>query len=163
MKCRIALGLMAITAGTLAIAQTVTPAKSEAEAKAAADARIAHFETLKKAYEPLGSMLKPIDRGGTDVDSNLVIATAPKLIEMANAIPGKFSVDTRAFKVKTEASDAIWTSAADFKAQTDAFINAIKDAASLAHDGNKGDIKKAIQKIGQSCNACHDTFKARTG
>jgi cytochrome c556 len=164
MNYRIALGLIAATAVvSVAFAQAVTPAKDEAEAKAAAEARHKHFEALRQAYEPLGSMLKPLDRGGTDVDSNLIIATAPKLIELANAIPGKFSVDTRSFQVKTRARDAIWTSAADFKARADALATAIKDAADLSHDGNKGDIKKAVQKIGQSCGACHDSFRAEAG
>jgi len=162
MKYRIPVGLIAAMAVvSVAVAQTATTAKSEAEAKAAAEARHAHFENIKKAYEPLGDMLKPVSRGGKEVDPAVVVATAPKLVELANAIPGKFSVDTRAFKVKTDARDAIWASAADFKAKADAMATAVNAAAAVAKGGDKGATKKAIADIGKTCGACHDNFKAK--
>jgi cytochrome c556 len=162
MKYRIPVGLIAATAViSVAIAQTATPAKDEAAAKVAAEARHEHFESIKKAYEPLGAMLKPIDRGGKELDPALVISTAPKLVELANGIVGKFSVDTRGFKVKTDARDAVWASAADFKAKADAMATAVNAAAGVAKSGDKGATKKAIADIGKTCGACHDSFKAK--
>jgi cytochrome c556 len=163
MKYRIPVGLMvAMAAISVAFAQTAAPAKTPAEAKAAVDARHAHFESIKKAYEPLGAMLKPVDRGGKEVDPAVVVSTAPKLVELANGIPGKFAVDTRGFKdLKTDARDAIWASAADFKAKSDAMATAVNAAAAVAKSGDKGATKKAIADIGKTCGACHDSFKAK--
>jgi len=162
MKYRIPVGLIAATAViSVAIAQTATPAKTEAEAKAAAEARHNHFESIKKTWEPLAAMLKPVDRGGKEIVPALVVSTVPKLVEMANAIPGKFSVDTRPFKVKTDARDAVWASAADFKAKADAMAAAMKAAGDAAKGGDKGATKTAIIAAGKTCGACHDSFKAK--
>ena len=164
MKFRIPALIAAVAAvSTVTLAQTAGPAKTAAEAKAAIDARHAHFETIKKTYEPLGAMLKPLDRGGKEVNPALVVSTAPKLVELANGIPGMYSVDTRAFKdIKTDARDAIWVSAADFKAKADAMAAAVNAAAGVAKGGDKAATKKAISDIGRTCGACHDNFKVKT-
>lgn len=164
MKFRIPVGLMAATAAiSVAIAQTAAPAKTAAEAKTAIEARQAHFESIKKAYEPLGAMLKSVDRGGTEVNPPAVVAAAPKLAELASAIPGKFAVDTRGFKdTRTDARDAVWASAADFKAKADAMAAAVTAAAGIAKSGDKAATKKALADIGKTCGACHDSFKAKT-
>jgi cytochrome c556 len=169
MKYRIPVGLIAATAViSVAVAQTATPAKTAEEAKAAIEARHNHFESIKKAYEPLGLMLRQPDKGGKEVDPAAVVAAAPKLIELANGIPAKFSVDTRPFKdVKTEkrervARDAVWASAVDFKAKADALATSVKAAADAAKTGDKAATKKAITDIGKACGACHDNFTDKT-
>jgi cytochrome c556 len=162
MKYRIPVGLIAATAFSVAMAQTAAPTVSAAAAKAAIEARQAHFESLKKAYEPLGAMLKSVDRGGKEVDPAAVVAAAPKLVDLANAIPGKFAVDTRGFKdVKTDARDAIWIGATEFKAKVDALAAAVTAAAGIAKSGDKAATKKAIADIGKTCGACHDSYKAK--
>jgi cytochrome c556 len=169
MKYRIPVGLIAATAViSVAVGQTATPAKSAEEAKAAIEARNNHFKSIGKAYEPLALMLRQPDKGGKEVDPALVVSSAPKLIELANAIPAKFSVDTRPFKdVKTEkrervARDAVWASAVDFKAKADALASAVKAAADVAKTGDKAATKKAITDIGRACGSCHDNFTDKT-
>jgi cytochrome c556 len=169
MKYRIPVGLIAAAAAiSVAIAQTATPAKSAEEAKAAIEARTAHFKAIAKAYEPMALMLKAPDKGGKELDPAAVVAAAPKLIELANGIPAKFSLDTRPFKdVKTGkrervARDAVWASAVDFKAKADALATATKAAADVAKGGDKAATKKAITEIGRACGACHDNFTDKT-
>lgn len=158
-KTRIGLIAAAAVISAAAVAQTAAPAKSAADAKTAIEARQQHFETIKKAFEPLGAMLKrqkPVDAG--------VIATnAAKLQTLANEIPAKFNVDTRAFKdTKTDARDAIWASAADFKAKSDGMASAAANAATVAKSGDAAGTMKALADLGKSCGACHDSFKTKT-
>jgi cytochrome c556 len=141
-----------------ALAQTVTAAKSSAEAKAAIEARKAHFETIKKTWEPLTAMLK----NQRPLDATLVATNSAKLQELLAAIPSKYAIDTRQFKdTKTDARDAVWASAADFKAKTDASANAAGELAAVAKSGDAAGIKKAMAAVGKTCGGCHDNFKAK--
>ncbi len=152
----------AAVVSAVAVAQTATPAKSAADAKVAIEARQEHFKTIKKTFEPLGAMLKPLSNGGKELDTAVVATNATRLQELAQAIPAKFTVDTRQFKdIKTDARDAIWASAADFKAKADAMASAAVNAASVARSGDVGATKKAIADMGKTCGACHDNFKAK--
>lgn len=147
----------------VAVAQTPAPAKSAADAKVAIEARQAHFKEIKKSFEPLGAMLKPASNGGRELDTALVATNAVRLQALAADIPSKFNVDTRAFKdTKTDARDAIWASAADFKAKADAMGTAAAAAATVAKTGDAGATKKALIDMGKTCGACHDNFKAKT-
>lgn len=159
MKYRIWVGVVAAAAISVgAMAQTTTAAKSSAEAKAAIEARKAHFETIKKTFEPLTAMLK----NQRPMDPALVATNAAKLQELLAAIPSKYAIDTRQFKdTKTDARDAVWASAADFKAKTDASANAAGAVAAIAKSGDAGGIKKALADLGKTCGACHDNFKAK--
>lgn len=164
MKYRIPFGLIAASAViSVGMAQTFTAAKSPAEARAAIEGRQAHFESLKKTWEPLAAMLKSPGNGGKELNTAAVVAGMPKLVELASAIPGKFAIDTRGFKdTSTEARDAIWASAADFKAKADTLAAAMTAAAAVAKGGDKAATKKAMAEIGKACGACHDSFKAKT-
>jgi cytochrome c556 len=159
MKFRIWVGVIAAAAVSVgAIAQTVTAAKSSAEAKAAIEARKAHFETIKKTFEPLTAMLK----NQRPMDAALVATNAAKLQELLGAIPAKYAIDTRQFKdTKTDARDAVWASAADFKAKTDASVAAAGAVATIAKSGEVAGIKKSLADLGKTCGACHDNFKAK--
>jgi cytochrome c556 len=158
-------GLIAAAAviSAVAVAQTAAPAKSAADAKVAIDARQEHFKEIKKFFEPLGAMLKPASNGGRALDTALVATNAARLQTLATEIPAQFNVDTRAFKdIKTDARDAIWISAADFKVKSDAMGTAAAAAASVARTGDAGATKKALIDMGKTCGACHDNFKAKT-
>ncbi len=161
MKIAYRVGLMVgvVAASALAVAQTATVAKNAAEAKVAIEARQAHFEDIKKTFEPLGAMLKR----QKELDAELVATNSTRLVAQANAIPAKFSVDTRQFKdTKTDSRDAVWASAADFKTKSDAMAAAAAAAATVAKTGNKGETLKALGAIGRTCGACHDNFKAES-
>lgn len=161
MKFRNRVGVIAAAAviSAVAVAQTVVPAKNAAEAKAAIDARAQHFEAIKKAYEPLGAMLKRQQ----PVNATLVATNAAKLQELANGIPAKFNVDTRQFKdIKTEARDAIWASTADFKTKSDAMATAAANVVTVAKANDNAGIMKALAEMGKTCGSCHDSFRAKT-
>ena len=164
MKFRNQVGVVVAAAAmsAVALAQTAAPAKSAADAKTAIEARQQHFKDIKKVYEPLGAMLKPISNGGKDFDAAVVATNAARLQDMAKTIPTRFDVDTRQFKdTKTDARDAVWASAPDFKAKADAMATAAAAAASVAKGGDAAATKMAIRDIGKSCGACHDNFKAK--
>lgn len=160
MKFRTRVGVIAAAAviSAVAVAQTAAPAKSADEAKAAVEARKQHFETMKKTFEPLTAMLK----NQRPLDAAVVATNAAKLQELAKAIPSKYDVDTRQFKdLKTDARDAVWASAADFKAKADATANAAAGLAAAGKSGDPASIKKGIADTGKTCGACHDNFKAK--
>ncbi len=123
------------------------------------DARQAHFETIKKTYEPLTAMLK----NQKPFDAAVVAGNAARLQELLTAIPSKYNVDTRAFKdIKTSARDAVWASGADFKSKADASAAAAGALATVAKSGDAGGTKKGIADLGKTCGACHDNFRAKT-
>ncbi len=160
MKFRNRVGVIAAAAviSAVAVAQTAAPAKSAAEGKTAIDARQAHFETIKKTYEPLTAMLK----NQKPFDAGVVAANAAKLKDQLAAIPAKYTVDTRTFKdIKTSARDAVWASGADFKSKADASSAAAGTLATVAKSGDAAATKKAIADLGKSCGACHDSFRAK--
>ncbi len=160
MKFRNRVGVIAAAAviSAVAVAQTATPAKSAADAKTAIEARQAHFETIKKTWEPVTAMLK----NQKPFDAAVVATNAARLQELVGAIPTKFNVDTRQFKdTKTAARDAIWASVADFKAKADASASAAGVLVTVAKGGDAATTKKAIADLGKTCGACHDSFKAK--
>lgn len=133
------------------------PARSAAEAQKAVDARIEHFKLIKKTYEPLTDMLK----NKREFDAALIESGAKQLQVQAGQIPAMYKVDTRGFKdIKTEARDAVWIAAADFKVRADAMGKAAGSLAAIAPGGDKGATRKAIAELGKTCGACHDNYKA---
>ena len=149
--------VVAVTASALAVAQVaIKPAKSAAEAKAAVDARQNLFKDIKKNYEPMIDMMK----NKQPFDANVIAANATKISELAAKIPEAFAVDTHEFKdVKSEAQDRVWLSQVEFKAKSDATVQAAQALAAAAKSGDKGATMKAIPAMGKTCGGCHDIFK----
>ena len=159
MKRMIRLGwvAVAVSASALAVAQVaIKPAGSAAEAKAAIEARQNLFKDIKKAYEPMIAMMK----NQQPFDANVVATNATRIQELSMKIPEAFAVDTHAFKdTKSEAQDRVWLSQVEFKAKTDATVQAAAALAAAAKTGDKAATLKAIPAMGKTCGGCHDIFK----
>jgi cytochrome c556 len=153
------LGVMAAVAAisSAAISQNAgTPAKTEAEAQKAVEARQQVFKDMKKANDVLGAMLK----NQREFDAALVAASAAQIQELQGKVPAAFVVDTRQFPdIKTAARENIWASLADFKTKSDDTAKAAANVVAVAKGGEKGPTFKAIGAMGKSCGACHDAYK----
>ncbi|MBK6673159.1 MAG: cytochrome c [Proteobacteria bacterium] len=149
--------VVAVSASALAVAQVaIKPAKSAAEAKTAIETRQALFKDIKKAYEPMIAMMK----NQQPFDAAVIATNAARIQELSVKIPEAFAVDTRAFKeTKTEAQDRVWLSQVEFKAKTDATVQAAGNLAAAAKTGDKASTMKAIPAMGKTCGGCHDIFK----
>jgi cytochrome c556 len=58
-----------------------------------------------------------------------------------------------------KAKPAIWKEGDKVKAGADRFVKAAADLNAAAKSGNLEQIKKAFGATGQSCKACHDSYK----
>lgn len=150
--------LVAVSAVAFSQTAGVTVAGSEADAQKAIDARIAVFKQIKELNDPIGAML----RRQRPVDPALVATNAGKIAELGAKIPDHYLVDTRQFKgIKTGALDSIWASQADFKTKSEGLVKAATAAATAGKSGDVAATTAAIQGIGRSCGACHDSFRAK--
>lgn len=149
--------VVAVTASAVAMAQVaIRPAKSAAEAKAAIEARQGLFKDIKKAYEPMIAMMK----NQQPFDAAVIATNATRIQELSAKIPEMFAVDTHEFKdTKNEAQDRVWLSQVEFKAKTDATVQAAANLAATAKTGDKAATLKAIPAMGKTCGGCHDIFK----
>jgi cytochrome c556 len=154
-----ALTLLAITVSVGTVAQTApTVPKSEAEAKTAVEARQAVFKDIKTIWTPLTDMLK----GQRAFDAPLVANNLTQLQGLAAKLPDKFSIDTHAFpNLKTDATDNIWGSLADFRMRADTLGTTALASANVAKGGDKGATLKAIADVGKTCGACHRDYKVK--
>jgi cytochrome c556 len=150
------LGVVATLAVTgLAVA---APAKDEAEARKAVEARSAHFKEMGKAMEPIGLML----RKKQPFDAAVVEKNSAQLAELGAKIPGLYEIDTREFKgIETEALDGIWSGQADFKAKADALVQAAQALNATAKAGDEKNFTRTAAAVGKSCGNCHDSYRTK--
>jgi cytochrome c556 len=93
-------------------------------------------------------------------DAAIIATNAARIQELSAKIPEAFAVDTREFKdTKTEALDRVWLSQVEFKAKTDATVQAAANLAAVAKSGDRAATMKAIPAMGKTCGGCHDIFK----
>ncbi|MFO1503599.1 MAG: cytochrome c [Steroidobacteraceae bacterium] len=149
--------VVAVTVSAAAVAQVaIKPAKSAAEAKTAIESRQALFKDIKKNYEPMIDMMK----NKVPFDAAVIGANAQKIQDLAAKIPEAFAIDTHEFKdTKNEAQDRVWLSQVEFKAKSDATVQAAAALVAAAKTGDKGATMKAIPAMGKTCGSCHDIFK----
>lgn len=157
MKRLLSLGVVsALVVSGLAV---TAPAKNEAEAKAAVEARSNHFKEMGKAMEPIGDML----RRKRPYDAATVEKQSAQIVELSKKIPALYETDTRNFKdIKTEAVDGIWNNLADFGAKA----KGLTDAATALNTVSKGEgsqstFTKDAAAVGKACSNCHDNYRVK--
>ena len=135
------------------------PAKNDAEAKAAEDARSQHFKDMGKAWEPIANML----RRKIPYDAAVVDKQSAQVAEMSKKIPSLFEIDTRAFKdLKTESLDGIWSSVPDFNSKSEALTTALLALTEAARGGaDAAAFTKSAAAVGKTCSACHDSYRVK--
>jgi cytochrome c556 len=135
------------------------PARDQAEAQKAIDARIAHFKDIGKTWEPIRLMLTRKQ----PYDAAIVARQAAPLIELSKKVPSLFEIDTHQFPdIKTDAREGIWSNQADFKAKAEAVtkeMTALYEAAKGGADASA--FTKAAASVGKACGSCHDSYKTK--
>lgn len=148
-----------VTLAVFSAAVQAAPAKDEAEARKAIEARIAHFKEIGKTWEPIRLMLTRKQ----PYDAAIVAKQSAPLIEMSQKTPALFETDTRQFTgIKTDAQDGIWSNQADFKTKAEAVtkeMTALNEAAKGGADASA--FTKAAASVGKACGSCHDSYKAK--
>lgn len=157
MKRIVSLGLAAVVLASSAV--LAAPAKNEAEAKTAVEARSQHFKEMGKAMEPIGNIL----RKKAEYDAATVEKASAQIAELSKKIPALYETDTREFKnVKTEGLDGIWTSLPDFKAKADGLTQAATALNTASKNGgNAANFTKDASAVGKACSACHDNYRMK--
>ncbi|WP_302174153.1 cytochrome c [uncultured Hydrogenophaga sp.] len=142
----IALAAAAIVSAAPAMAQFQKPEDAIKYRKAAFTVTAAHFSRI-------GAMANgrvPFD-AKVAADNAALVETMSKLPWDAFG-PGTDKGDTRALP-------AIWTEQAQFKAGADKFQAEAAKLNAAAKTGNLDAIKTAFGAVGQTCKACHDSYR----
>lgn len=125
----------------------------------AADARHESYEALGDAFKTITEQLK-----GQTPDAQKIRAAAVIVAAKARDMPGWFPAGSGPQDgLRTEASQAVWTDTAGFKAQLDQFATA-STALTAAADGFAAGqpalaLQEAVKQSGAACKACHQKFR----
>ena len=147
-----------MTAVLLLLSSTAyaAPAKSEKQAKSAVQFRQALLQLVRSNVGPLGAMAK----GKIPMDTAKMETNAMRLEQLSLMMNDYFTVDTRNFKVGTDALPAVWEDEADFSAKIVALTEASRALGIAAKRGDESSYKKRIGAVLKSCKGCHDVYKA---
>lgn len=142
----IALAAVAIVSAAPAMAQFQKPEDAIKYRKAAFTVTAAHFSRI-------GAMAN----GRVPFDAKVAAENAA-LVETMSKLPwDAFGPGTD--KGDTRALPAIWTEQAQFKAGADKFQAEAAKLNAAAKTGNLDAIKTAFGAVGQTCKACHDSYR----
>lgn len=142
----IALAAAAIVSASPAMAQFQKPEDAIKYRKAAFTVTAAHFSRI-------GAMAN----GRVPFDAKVAAENAA-LVETMSKLPwDAFGPGTD--KGDTRALPAIWTEQAQFKAGADKFQAEAAKLNAAAKTGNLDAIKTAFGAVGQTCKACHDSYR----
>jgi cytochrome c556 len=116
--------------------------------------RKAAFTTLIWNWMPLVDMARgktPYDKAAFEKYATRVSHIAPTLLEgfVPNSAIGK-----------SDAKPEIWKNWADFQAKAKALDTESATLALMAKTGDFAKLKVQFAKVGASCKACHDLYKA---
>ena len=150
--------IIAITiTASMAVATTTIaqPAKSEKQANYATEVRQSVFKLLGNNMGALGAMAK----GKIPVNASVAEKNAIRINQLSLMIADSMRVDTRKFKVETEALDKVWQDPEHFSQAIKKLNVASSALITAAKTKNESAIKKAIGGVGKTCGGCHDDFK----
>lgn len=142
----IALAAVAIVSAAPAMAQFQKPEDAVKYRKAAFTVTAAHFSRI-------GAMAN----GRVPFDAKVAAENAA-LVEAMSKLPwDAFGPGTD--KGDTRALPAIWTEQAQFKAGAEKYQAEAAKLNAAAKTGNLDAIKTAFGAVGQTCKACHDSYR----
>lgn len=114
-------------------------------------ARMDLMSSVAKDMKVIGEMVK----GTVPYDADAAKQSAGNLIRHAEATPKAFEAEEQ--DPKSEALDVIWT---DWDGFTKASVKMKTEAeAVLAAADDQSELSKAFIGLGQSCKACHKTYR----
>ncbi|PSJ81020.1 c-type cytochrome [Neisseria iguanae] len=136
----------------------VPAATSEApvgSAKAAVEERERLMDIFKDAASIMGKMIK----GETPFDAAAFQAAADSMAENADK-PWEHYTEESA-KEESDAKPEVWSKPEEFKQAAEKFVAATVALKTAAAEGNLEAVKKPFGDVGQSCKACHDSFRVK--
>jgi cytochrome c556 len=147
-------GLIATTVAALTASAALADMNDDA-----VRARQGYFTMLGLEIGPLGAMAK----GETDYDAAVAQGHADDLAALAAYgigdlfLPGTSKEDRVG---DTRALPAIWENTADFQAKAQDFAEAATALKAAAGQGREA-LAPAVGKLGATCGACHDDYRAK--
>ena len=144
---------------TTVIAATAATGAFAQSASDTAKARRAYFTLVNYEMATLGGMAQ----GKIDYDADAASAAAKDLLALAsytNADLFAEGTSNEDLPGETRAKADIWTDTAGLQEKSAAFYQAVVDLNDAAGNGLDA-LRPAIGKIGGTCKACHDDFRAK--
>jgi cytochrome c556 len=106
-------------------------------------------------FKPMSAMVKgkiPFDAREFAKRADRVALLTPQLLEGFAKGSDKGA--------ETDAKPEIWTHFDDFQSKLNDLINESKTLSEVAKSGDEGTMKEQFKKLGGTCKACHDKYKA---
>ena len=113
------------------------------------------FKVMGWTMAPLTAMLKnqqPFDAAKAEKD-------ARRIAQLSVLIGDVFRVDTRAFRIPTQARADIWPNLPDFDRKADDLTTVANSAVAAAQAGDRVVALRVISAINTACEACHDRYR----
>lgn len=98
-------------------------------------------------------------RGAADLSGDQAVAAATSLLQNFTNLPDLFKQGST--NDKSKAQPNIWENWEDFRARFDHDAEAATRMLAAAQSGDTAGYTAAIKEIGDSCGACHMTYRAR--
>ncbi len=149
------MSLKKITLVTLALL-VMTACSKSADTASAGSTEVADRQALMKDWRAASDILKGMTENPANFDAADVKEQA-KFLADGSAKMWTYFGDANA---KGEATDAVWSDAAGFKAATENFNAAVAELNTVAQTATQvSDIEAALGKVGESCGSCHKVYK----
>ena len=113
------------------------------------------IETRQAAMKQNGMTL----RGAADLSGEQAVAAATSLLQNFTNLPDLFKEGSATDKSKAQPN--VWETWEDFRARFDHDAEAATRMLAAAQTGDTAGYTAAIKEIGDSCGACHMTYRAR--
>jgi cytochrome c556 len=95
------------------------------------------------------------------LDTKEIVLRAERLAQLGPQMAEGFPKPTPAQKgAVTDAAPEIWSDAAGFQAQVDAYVAESKKLVDVAKSADDAQIKAQFRKVSDACKACHDKYKS---
>lgn len=114
--------------------------------------RRAAFKAILRVSEPMGVMLRE-----DTYDAKRFQVLAQQLMNLRNEPWGYFAPDT--LYPPSKAKPEVWSQAAKFAADKQAFLDATDKVAAIAGTPDKMQAAEAYKAVQDACRNCHDQFK----
>lgn len=98
-------------------------------------------------------------RGAASLTGDEAVAAATLLLQNFTNLPALFKEGS--VNDKSKAQPAIWENWDDFRARFDHDAEVAAKMLAAAQSGDTATFTASVQEIGESCGACHMTYRAR--
>ncbi|WP_416191788.1 c-type cytochrome [Neisseria sp. CCUG12390] len=132
-------------------------AATSAAPAGSANASVAERERLMDIFKDASGTMGKMIKGETPFDAAAFQAAADTMAENADK-PWQHYTEESA-KESPDAKPEVWSKHEEFKQAAEKFVAATAALKTAAAEGNLDAVKKPFGEVGQSCKACHDSFR----